>query len=233
VHGDAATKRDPPLLLLLPGLDGTGALFASFAAEVDVDHVVVAYGDTAPTSYEGLVPWLGERLPRDRRFVLLAESWSGPAAITLAAGAPAGLEALILCNTFARSPVPRWGRWLAWRRLLRLDPPDWALRRLLLGGTASHETCAAVRRALAEAGPDLLAARMRASQEIDVRAALGRITVPIVDLRGRQDRLVRGRAARDVRTEARHVTARTIDGPHLILQVRPRASWEAVRAFLA
>jgi hypothetical protein len=51
-------------------------------------------------------------LPTRGRFVLLAESFSGPLAIRIAADPPSALVGLILCVTFARNPYPS----LAWAR---------------------------------------------------------------------------------------------------------------------
>ncbi|HMA00429.1 MAG TPA: hypothetical protein VKP66_20995 [Steroidobacteraceae bacterium] len=82
-----------PLLLLLPGLDGTGKLFAAFlrALGPGVESRVVEYSPDEPLGYEELELRVRAALPRDRPYVLLGESFSGPIAMRIAASAPAGL----------------------------------------------------------------------------------------------------------------------------------------------
>src|SRR5579859_1384445 len=101
-----------PLLLLLPGLDGTGKLFAAFlrALGPGVESRVVEYSPDEPLGYEELELRVRAALPRDRPFVLLGESFSGPIAMRIAAYPPPELAGVILCGTFARNPYPL----LAW-----------------------------------------------------------------------------------------------------------------------
>lgn len=75
-------------LVLLPGLDGTGRLFQPLLAHLPstIDPLVISYSNLAGT-YAEMLPAARKELPPDRPFVLLAESFSGPAAIALAANA--------------------------------------------------------------------------------------------------------------------------------------------------
>jgi pimeloyl-ACP methyl ester carboxylesterase len=76
-----------PILVLLPGLDGTGKLFAEFLKVIEsrIDTLVVAYPSDTPMSYDELERLVLASLPADRPFVLLGESFSGPLAIRIAA----------------------------------------------------------------------------------------------------------------------------------------------------
>ena len=89
-------------LLLLPGMDGTGRLFAPFLEAIGpaVDVQVVRYPGNGSSGYEGLVELARAALPTDGDFFILGESFSGPVAISLAAAHPPGLMGLILCCTF-------------------------------------------------------------------------------------------------------------------------------------
>ena len=128
-----------PTLVLLPGLDGTGKLFADFlkALDLGVRTRVVPYPPDVPLGYDELEPLVRAALPAQGAFVLLGESFSGPLAIRIAARPPPGLTGLILCVTFASNPYPR----LAWaRRLAAFIPlksvPRW-IRAPLMWGSAS------------------------------------------------------------------------------------------------
>ena len=81
-----------PAVVLLPGLDGTGKLFAELVKSLDpgVSAIVVAYPRDQPMGYEELdtlVMSVLNKLPPDQRYVLLGESFSGPLAIRIAARA--------------------------------------------------------------------------------------------------------------------------------------------------
>ena len=95
-------------LVLLPGLDGTGLLFADFAASFgpEVKVIVASYPTDTPLGYSELESVARTFLPQDQPFFLLAESFSGPIGIAIAASSPPGLLGLVLCCSFARNPVP-------------------------------------------------------------------------------------------------------------------------------
>src|SRR5262245_21849903 len=95
-------------LVLLPGMDGTAKLPEEFVAALGptVEATVVSYPTDRAMGYPELESLVRSRLPVDRPYVLLGESFSGPIAISIAGSCPAGLRALILCGSFARNPRP-------------------------------------------------------------------------------------------------------------------------------
>jgi pimeloyl-[acyl-carrier protein] methyl ester esterase len=97
-----------PTVILLPGMDGTGELFAPFlaAAKGDFKTVVVKYPTTKPLAYAELTSLVESQLPTGEPFVLLAESFSGPIAVSVARRKPNGLTGLVLCAAFVRNPRP-------------------------------------------------------------------------------------------------------------------------------
>ena len=148
-----------PALVLLPGLDGTGKLFSEFVKELgpSVDSLIVTYPKDLPLGYHDLEALVWAALPRDRPFVLLGESFSGPIAIRIAARSPAGLVAVILCGSFAKNPFP-WARWA--RPLAAYLPlkslPRW-LRAPLMWGSASPQRAPAQKdRAMAGVSPAVI-----------------------------------------------------------------------------
>ena len=127
-------------LILLPGMDGTGRLFADFidAMELRVAPKVIAYPGDRALSYGELTDLVRRALPIDEPYVLLAESFSGPIAIALAAEELPGLAALILVSSFARAPI-RLPRIL--RAIVAWMPMRWApvalVSRVILGRSAT------------------------------------------------------------------------------------------------
>ena len=74
-------------LILLPGMDGSGQLFAPFIAALgDGFNVkVVRYPVDLPLGYDGLEQIARAAIPPEGAVVLLGESFSGPIAVSLAA----------------------------------------------------------------------------------------------------------------------------------------------------
>src|SRR5580698_6226929 len=92
-------------VVLLPGMDGTGELFTPLLKILrpSLDATVVRYPDE-PLGYSALQEIAAEALPRDRRFIVVGESFSGPIAVALASASPPGLSGFILCASFVRPP---------------------------------------------------------------------------------------------------------------------------------
>ena len=92
-------------VVLLPGMDGTGQLFAPFLAELPSSwrSQVVTYPTDSPLDYAELAPRVRAACPSTGEFLVVAESFSGPLAILLAASNPPGLTGVVLVASFARS----------------------------------------------------------------------------------------------------------------------------------
>jgi pimeloyl-ACP methyl ester carboxylesterase len=222
-------------LVLLPGLEGTGRLFQPLLAHLDsaFEPLVVSYSSAAKT-YEEIVPAVRRELPRDRPFVLLAESFSGPVAILLASERPAGLRALVLSASFARSPLPGGSalRLLVGPKTFRRIPRALILR-ALLGRHARSHVAVDVREAIFSVPTSTIVARIGEALRVDVSAKLQRLDLPILYLAARHDRIVPPAAAEHVARCAPQTTIVTIAGPHLLLQTAPAEAASAIGAFAA
>lgn len=226
----------PPLLVLLPGLDGTGRMFEPFLAALGarggLEARVVRY-PPALVSYPACLHFARTQLPKDRPFLLLGESFSGPVALALAAEHPPGLVALALCGTFARNPRPG----LAWTApLLRLlparRPPLALIRFLLLGRWATPPLLGLVRALGAEVVPATLKARLGAVLAVDHTPLLAGLRVPALALVAAQDRLVPRAASAWLRAHRPDLDVVRLQGPHWLLQARPEAAVQVLREFL-
>jgi len=218
-------------VVLLPGMDGTGALFSRFVAECPsaFETRIVAYPRNEPLGYDGLFLRVREELPRDGRWLLLGESFSGPLALRLAATGPPGLQGVILCASFVRAPGAARVAALLAPFVSRLEPPEWVLRRLLTGGDA--HLAEEVRRALRDVAPDVIAERLRAIAAVDARDDLQRVSVPLLALSATEDVVLGARACARLEASAPSVSAVAIEAPHLLLQTAPGAAWAAIVAF--
>jgi sigma-B regulation protein RsbQ len=224
-----------PILVLLPGLDGTGKLFSEFVNTLGsgVDSRIVAYPKDQPLGYDELETLVLAAMPRNQPFILLGESFSGPLAIRIAARAPAGLAALILCASFAKNPFP----WLWWARPLAAylplkSLPRWVRAPLMWGSASAQRAPAQMERAIAGVAPSVIRRRIAALLAADESAALGLLRLPVLVLRARRDRVISRAATRWILQTLPSVQLAEIDGPHLLLQTRPAECAEAVCRFM-
>jgi len=215
-------------MVLLPGLDGTGALFDDFvcAAPATVRPEVVPL-PREPFGYVELVEHLAPQLRLTTDTILLAESFSGPLAVLLAQRHE--IAALVLCNSFVTPPRARALAALTLSPLFHLPLPAAVIRWFLVGANAPDALVARIRAAVASVPPAVLAARMASVLRVDVSDALARCSSPIVYLRGSEDRLVPEASANAVvKAASAPVSLVRIPGPHLLLQAAPRAAWRAI-----
>lgn len=221
-------------LVLLPGMDGTGDLFAPLleAFGTSFESRVVRYPSSGPQGYAELEVVARAALPSGGPFVVVAESFSGPIGISIASTAPPGMVGLVLCCTFVRNPRAS----LAWLRpLLGLAPlganPMGLRNRLLLGRFGSPYLRAAVAAALSKASTPALRARLAAVLAVDVSSAFRCLSLPVLYLRASEDRIVPRAAAALVVSLGSRIREYAIRGPHCLLQAAPVESARAIKEF--
>lgn len=224
------------MLVLLPGLDGTGELFADFVSSAEIHNigtVVGSYPTDVPLDYRALEPIARSFLPSDEPFYLLAESFSGPLGISIAATSPPGLLGLILCCSFARNPRPAFRAIQpAFAMLPFRSMPDFVVSRFLLGRFTTPSLRTRVAQALAQVSPAVLRTRLRSVLAVDVSAKVRSIWVPMLYLRATEDWLVPRSAGESIAGLASQTTIVEFAAPHGLLQVIPARVAERVKEFV-
>lgn len=210
----------PTNLVLLPGLDGTGHLFAGLLPHLGtgVCPTVIAYPQDASLGYRELIEYTRARLPPGP-LVILGESFSGPIAIALAASHPE-VRGLIMCCTFARTP---WPLPRASARLARLSALQGVGLRLALGRFATTANLQAITKVVAAVPADVIERRLREILTVDVTSELSRLQAPVLSLQASHDRLV----PRQPLPNPMELT-----GPHFLLQHAPEAAARAILAWI-
>jgi pimeloyl-ACP methyl ester carboxylesterase len=221
--------------LLLPGLDGSGRLYAPLLAAGPrrIVPALLAFPPDAPLGYDALLPLARAALPRGR-FLLIAESFSGPLAIRLAAERPRGLAGLVLAATFLHrplNPLLHPIRGLMGARMFGFRMPLALVRHFMAGDDAPDALVREVQAAVRAVSPAVLAHRAREALRIDVRGRLCEVSVPILLLSPRRDRLIRTDVAGEVRALRPDAQVEVLDTPHMILQRAPHASLALIEAF--
>jgi pimeloyl-ACP methyl ester carboxylesterase len=222
-------------LVLLPGLNGTGELFASFIAALGTQFkfLIVEYPSDKLASYQELEANVYALLPVDEQFVILGESFSGPVAIAIAARRPTGLVGLILCCTFAANPRPRLGS-LYWLPALLPSKvvPHLLTARALLGKNYDKATGDSVVSAVRKVPPTIVKARLREISVVNVSKQLASITIPILSLFATDDWLVPRRATEQMTQGNINIESVQVKGTHFLLQTNALAAADVVRKFV-
>jgi pimeloyl-ACP methyl ester carboxylesterase len=222
-------------LVLLPGLDGTGLLFAGFVAALgsEVEVIVVSYPPDIPLGYSELEPIARSFLPLDRPYFLLGESFSGPIAISIAASSPPGLLGLVLCCSFARNPLPLL---VPVRSAIGIVPvaalPMALLSFLVLGRHSSPALRSSLASSLALVAPAVLRTRAHAALSVNASALLSRVKVPVLYLRASEDRVVPRSTSEHILSLAPGSMVVEFVAPHFLLQVLPSPAASTVVAFM-
>ena len=184
-------------------------------------------------NYGELETRVREALPKDRPYVVLGESFSGPIAIRLGANPPAGLMGLILCVTFAKNPYPLLG-WAG--MLVRTFPvhalPNWVRAPFLWGAAATERTQLESELATAVIGHKVLRHRVASVLGVDDTITLGGIRMPTLVLQASHDRVVPGTATEHIMRTLPTAELVQIRGPHMLLQIRAAECASVVGRFI-
>lgn len=222
--------------ILLPGMDGIGR-FRSFreAAGGEVNCRALSYPPDVPLGYDALVERAREALARETDYILIAESFSGPIAVRLAAERPPGLRALVLAASFCASPLHGLPRAVLRRlggSLFRVSPPLFLAKHLLLGPHAPQGVVDDLYASIDQVSAETFALRLQEILNVDACSGLADVDVPVLYLQATRDRLVGESAVQAVRAMCPRMELERIATPHMLLQTHPAEAIRAIRDFL-
>ncbi len=210
MHNDVRSSElatQAPLLLYLPGLDGTGRLlfrqtrlWSRFRVEC------ASYPQDQVRTYDQLADEAAERIERlgdGRPVIVLAESFGGAVALTLALKRPELISRLVLSNTFAYFPrrvrigVGAWfGKFLpSWRAPIAsrgIRGPA------MFGLGVPKEIRSEFFEQTADVPMDICGHRLTMIAKLDLRSRLCEIKIPTLVLVGTQDLVVAPSAGREL-----------------------------------
>lgn len=219
----ASPRANAPVLVLLPGLDGTDVFFRPLVAALAPAVAVraVELPQDGPQTYEALTERVAAAVADLDTMIVVGFSFGGPIAIALASRDPARVRGLALVATFVRSPRPRLQRW----RVFARTPTIWMMRFvrrlpvwLLRGGSdprriAKSETWSRV-------PASVIAGRTRAIAVVDAFRALSGTTQPLLVVEYSDDEAVPAAALAEVQ-RAREARVVRLTGPHLAMFEAP------------
>jgi pimeloyl-[acyl-carrier protein] methyl ester esterase len=229
----------PSALVLLPGLEGTGTLFANLVAALPrtLNVSIVRYPTQQFLSYSELVVCVKDAVPSGVPYVLVAESFATPLAVKFAATHPKDLAGLVIGGGFVTNPSRRKS-WLV-RAMARpllfhlFSPPRSIIEHFLIGSDAPPVLESSILDALKLVNPTVLAMRIRAVLDCDARQELGRTDIPIVYIQAERDNLVGPECFEEIRSIRPDTMLATIPCPHLIFGMEPRKAAQIIVEFIS
>jgi pimeloyl-ACP methyl ester carboxylesterase len=216
-------------IVLLPGLDGTGNSFNSLLRFLPVDEVtVIALPDTGEQTYEALVDYCRARMPNEP-YILVAESYSGPIGIKLAANDNGMMKRLVLVATFASPPKPYISKlcsFLPIKWLIRLPLSGLASRMLFLGINTPKEVLESFLSSVASVPSEVISQRLRVASSFEL--GVSSLSVPVVYIQPTNDVLVPEKCFSVIEKLAANIELKRVHGPHFILQTNPKVCAEII-----
>ena len=220
-----------PRLVLLPGLNGSSALFAPLLEHLHpaLNVQMLSLPAQGQQDYPSLTDCLKSQLG-ESPFVLLGESFSGPLAYRLARDNPPGLRGVIFAASFLSRPHPL----LALTKHLPLPKAllkqNSLLRLFCLDQSASAALIELLQEEIEAMPPALLRARLASLSAL--QAPTGCISLPALQLLPGRDRLVTRHASAGLQRHCSQLQQVVIEGPHFLLQSQPQACARAIEGFI-
>jgi len=232
---DKESINNKPHLLLLPGMPGTDNLFKLLVGELEDNFEVqtVSYPSDKPLGYNQLIDLVTSRIPKEKPYFILGESFSGPLSIMAATRHPENLLGLILAASFVTSPMPRWINRLkrfAKGPILDLRPRSHINDRLM-GKKCSEKTRRWVDESMPRLSRDVISARVQAVLDVNVREELKNLKAPVLYIAGSGDWLVGKKCIDAVWLCRPDVVIKVLDACHMVLQTRPDDSAKVIIDF--
>jgi pimeloyl-ACP methyl ester carboxylesterase len=200
-----------------------------FAGGALVDLPGHPHGTAVPDAAELAGALAGALDHAERPGVLVGHSLGGALALEVARMRPDLVEGLVIISSGARLPVPEWAM-----ESLEADF-DAECRRLLDGFfSAPVDAGPAVAEALAECGPETLAADYRACRSVDLRGELGHLETPTLVIVGADDPLTPPWLSEELARELPDADMVVIEGVrHMAMLEAPATVDLLIGAFLA
>lgn len=224
----------PPIWTFLPGLHGTTDLFSPIqdALPEGTATEFIELPTSGKQDYASLAKWLHQEMASGRPRLLVAESFSGPLAIRLAAQRPDECIGIVLAASFCDAPLNPGFAILPLRPLFMVKPSRHALKHFLIGDDASDVQTLELCEAIKTIPSGTLAKRVRAVLNLDEGDNPSIPNTPILILQAQSDNLVPWEAQSRLISSYPKASVHWVESPHLILQREPQQCVEHIQLFL-
>lgn len=203
-------------------MDGTGELFTEFLSYYDGESLVISLPESCAQDHATLANVINNKLPTED-YILLAESFSGGIVPELLKLNPTHMKGVIFVASFLSSPrsyLIGLAKLLPIKVLASLPLSNIAHRLLFFGQEAKKTLLSKFVNVIKSIPNQVLSSRL----EVMKRQQLPEITfdIPAIYIRSLSDRLISPKKSQEVANVFSHIEFVEIEGPHFILQAKPR-----------
>jgi len=217
---------------VFPGLDGRTGMLTRFRDLAPQTHSVSLLDlPSDQWTYEDLTNHFARMISELDQCLLIAESFSGPLALMLAARHPQSVASVVLIGSFATSPLPKVARCVPWSLVFRLPLPSVLVRHFMLGYDCDSSLVREFKDAVHSIHSRVLAGRLREIVRVDARSLMSKIRCPILYLRPSRDAVIPEICIDTIRRLRSDAAIHTIEGPHLLLETKPLQAWQLIADF--
>jgi len=212
------------MLVLLPGMNGTGELFAEFLSYYDGDHLVISLPESGPQDHATLANVINQQLPNES-YILLAESFSGGIVPELLKLNPTHIKGVIFVASFLSSPrsyLIGVAKLIPIKALVSLPLSNIAHRLLFLGQEATKPLLSKFVKVIKSIPKQVLSSRLEVMKVLQLPEMT--FDIPTIYIRALSDRLISPKKSQEVANVFNHIEFVEIEGPHFILQAQPKES---------
>jgi len=208
-------------IVFLPGLDGTGELFALLLEHLDstLEVEIISYDTQKTQSYNELIEYVLTKLPADD-FILLAESFSGYIGYKIALKNLPNLKHLIVVATFLKNPRPILLNFIPSKYIFLLPLPKFIIKKFFLGSRVSKKTLNLFQRTIKALPPKILDFRLQQIKKLQLPQES--ISIPTSYIQVKNDKLVLKNSLKDWEKVSLNLEVYQVEGNHLILQSHPK-----------
>lgn len=224
-----------PILIMLPGLDGTGNLLQLPQKNLRdyFDTKIIIYPHNEELTYIELADRIEKLLPKEESFYLLAESFGGALALELAIKKPLQLKGLILSATFSKNPVLLPSLALHFSKVPYIKYlPLPVLDYIFTSYKSTSQVVKNLQSTLKGLNYDVINYRIKEVLSLKDNPRLNEIKVPILYLQGKYDNIVSPLAYLHVKKVLPQTQKVEIDSGHMVLQCKPEQCAQVINDFV-
>jgi len=215
---------------MLPGLDGTGELFASLRKELqDCEVIVISYNNFS--NYNTYVEYIFSKLPRED-YIIVAESFSGYIAYLLALKKPTGLKGIVFIASFLELPKSHiFIRLLLYTKIYHLKISKLIIKYFLLNRCKDKSTINLVYKVVNQIPKSTISKRLELI--LSLTKPFKKVNINSIYIQPSSDYLVSKRAVEAFVNLFDNIKFAKVKAGHLLLQSNPKESADIITDFIA
>ena len=217
------TNQNKRNLILLPGLDGTGALFDDLVDQLEEKfHIIcLSYPSNQHCSLDDLAQMVKDKMPDPQNTIILAESFSGLVALTLLEKLLIHPKGIIFGMCFVEPPFKALLRVVSKipiKHIPWIHIPDAMYRKFCLGNSATKQQVKNLQKVLSKVNPGVIFQRLRLIETFRIPDQSKNWDIPCGYIQATMDRLISYKAAFWFSQNFQSFSLKTIPGPHFLMQ---------------